>query len=114
MNYELRFHNIRIAWRNLMKYKVQNTIAVLCLAVGMVCFSVTFIITQRMWQYWKREGGDPRRAKVELFTQVDSLVYVEPEVIQRVAGSHLPSIDFIDIHEWDFGAHIKFFDHEGK
>lgn len=114
MKTKLIFQDIKVAWRNLMKYKTQNVIAVLCLAVGMVCFSVTFIITQRMWQYWMREGGDPRRAKVELFTQGDSLVYVEPEVIQRVAGSHLPSIDFIDIHQWDFGAHIKFIDLEGK
>ena len=114
MKTKLIFQDIKVAWRNLMKYKTQNVIAVLCLAVGMVCFSVTFIITQRMWQYWMREGGDPRHAKVELFTQGDSLVYVEPEVIQRVAGSHLPSIDFIDIHQWDFGAHIKFIDLEGK
>lgn len=114
MNNKLTFQNIKVAWRNLMKYKTQNIIAVLCLAVGMVCFSVTFIITQRMWQYWMREGGDPRRAKVELFTQGDSLIFVEPEVIQRVGNSHLPSIDFIDIHQWDFGAHIKFIDLEGK
>ena len=46
----LAFHNIRIAWRNLMKYKVQNIISVLCLAVGMVVFSLTFILSQRTWQ----------------------------------------------------------------
>ena len=50
MNFELKMHNIRIAWRNLMKYKVQNIISVLCLAVGMVIFSSTFIFTQRAWQ----------------------------------------------------------------
>ncbi len=92
MNYGLKTHNIRIAWRNLLKYKVQNIIAVLCLAVGMVFFSLTFILTQRTWQYFKRVGGDSHRAKVELFTKQDSLVFVEPSVIQRVANSHLPSI----------------------
>lgn len=29
-------HNLKIAWRNILKYKVQNTISILSLAVGMV------------------------------------------------------------------------------
>ncbi len=29
------------AWRNLLKYKVQNTISIACLAVGVVCFAIT-------------------------------------------------------------------------
>ena len=114
MNYELKLHNIRIAWRNLLKYKVQNTIAVLCLAVGMVCFSMTSIITHRAWQSWKREGGDPRRAKVELYTQNDSILSVCPNDIQRIADSHLPSIDFIDINNGGIGVPLDFTDFEGK
>lgn len=114
MNYELKMHNIRIAWRNLMKYKVQNIIAVLCLAVGMVFFSLTFILTQRTWQYFKRVGGDSHRAKVELFTKQDSLVFVEPSVIQRVANSHLPSIEFIDIHDWEMSTRQNIIDLDGK
>ena len=37
----LFLHNIKSSWRNLMKYKVQNAISILCLAVGIVCFAVT-------------------------------------------------------------------------
>ena len=29
------------AWRNLLKYKVQNAISIACLAVGVVCFAIT-------------------------------------------------------------------------
>ena len=29
------------AWRNLLKYKVQNAISILCLAAGVVCFAIT-------------------------------------------------------------------------
>ena len=29
------------AWRNLLKYKVQNVISIACLAVGVVCFAIT-------------------------------------------------------------------------
>ena len=32
------------AWRNLLKYKVQNIISIACLAVGVVCFAITMHI----------------------------------------------------------------------
>lgn len=35
-------HHLKIAWRNLLKYKTQNIISILCLSVGVVCFSVVF------------------------------------------------------------------------
>ena len=35
-------HNLKTAWRNLLKYKVQNIISIACLAVGVVCFAVVF------------------------------------------------------------------------
>ena len=35
-------HHLKIAWRNLLKYKTQNIISILCLSVGVVCFSVMF------------------------------------------------------------------------
>lgn len=114
MNLNLSLHNIRIAWRNLMKYKTQNVIAILCLAVGLVFFSLTFILTQRAWQHTMRKGGDPRRATVQLFTQQDSLVFIEPDIIQCISNAHLPSIEFIDINIWAIGTTSTFIDHEGK
>ena len=111
---KLSFHNMRVAWRNLMKYKTQNVIAVLCLAVGLVCFSTTFIITQRVRQSWMREGGDPRRARIELRTQSDSIVFFSADDMKRIADSHLPSIEIIDINYWDLGAATDFTDLEGK
>ena len=32
------------AWRNLLKYKVQNAISIACLAVGVVCFAITVLM----------------------------------------------------------------------
>ncbi|MCQ2212537.1 MAG: hypothetical protein MJZ36_02740 [Bacteroidaceae bacterium] len=34
-------HNLTIAWRNLMKYKLQTSISIISLAVGMVCFALS-------------------------------------------------------------------------
>lgn len=37
-------HYFKIAWRNLLKYKIQNVISVFSLAVGVVCFAITLYI----------------------------------------------------------------------
>ncbi len=34
-------HNLKIAWRNLLKYKLQTSISILSLTVGMVCFALS-------------------------------------------------------------------------
>ena len=37
-------HYLKTAWRNLLKYKTQNAISTLSLAVGVVCFAITLYI----------------------------------------------------------------------
>ena len=34
-------NSLATAWRNLLKYKIQNAISILCLAAGVVCFAIT-------------------------------------------------------------------------
>lgn len=41
-------HNLKIAWRNLMKYKMQNLVSVVALAVGMVAMAVSLCVYDRM------------------------------------------------------------------
>lgn len=112
MNYELILLNIRLAWRNLMKYKVQNIISVLCLSVGMVVFSMTFISTYRSWQAMQH-AGDSRRAIV-YFSKQNSNLYITPDILQRIEGRHLPSIGFIDINLEACSTVTTFVDPKGK
>ena len=112
MNYELILLNIRLAWRNLMKYKVQNIISVFCLAVGMVVFSMTFISTYRSWQAMQH-AGDSRRAIV-YFSKQNSNLYITPDILQRIEGRHLPSIGFIDINLEACSTVTTFVDPKGK
>lgn len=42
-------HNLKSGWRNIMKYKVQNIVSVLCLSVGIICFGVTLYFTNAFW-----------------------------------------------------------------
>ncbi len=41
-------HNLKIAWRNLMKYKMQNLVSAVALAVGMVAMAVSVCVYDRM------------------------------------------------------------------
>lgn len=43
-------HNLIIGWRNILKYKTQNIISVLCLSFGVLCFAVTLYFADVMWQ----------------------------------------------------------------
>jgi len=43
-------HNLKAAWRNILKYKVQNTISVLCLSVGVILFGITLYFTNILWE----------------------------------------------------------------
>ena len=45
-------HYLKIAIRNLLKYKLQNIISILCLAVGVVCFTVTFHFVVEIWKLY--------------------------------------------------------------
>lgn len=45
-------HYLKIAIRNLLKYKLQNIISILCLAVGIVCFTVTFHFVVEIWKLY--------------------------------------------------------------
>lgn len=40
-NLIMLFHHLKTSYRNLLKYKVQNAISILCLAAGVVCFAIT-------------------------------------------------------------------------
>ena len=114
MNNELISRTVRASWRNLMKYKMQNIISVLCLAVGMVLFSATFIFLLRAWQLWQRVGGDPRRAQVELWTSEGKRHSVNHDDERRIYEANLSSIDFIDLDWYAVGTVAPFTDQKGK
>ena len=55
-------HNLKTAWRNLLRYKVQNIISIACLAVGVVCFAVVFQVGSadlKEMYYTKYDTGRP-------------------------------------------------------
>lgn len=119
MNYKLILHNINAAWRDLMKYKVQNIISVFCLAVGMTCFCVTLFLLNSFKEFSDRVymgGGD--RCVVALHEKNDSSmdgnVYFTPERLKLLADSHLSSIRFIDPNESIYTGYTPIKDKKGR
>lgn len=62
----LLLQNIRVSLRNLMKYKAQNLISILCLAVGIVCFTVTLHFVVETWYLAADETNASRSATFTL------------------------------------------------
>ena len=52
-------HYLKIAWRNLMKYKVQNTVCIIGLAVGFVCFALSTLWISYEMTYDTSSGCRP-------------------------------------------------------
>ena len=65
-------HNLKLAWRNLMKYKLQNTINILALAAGMVTLVAVLFIGKHM--------KDPNICKEPYFDRtVQIKAYTQPK-----------------------------------
>ena len=66
-------HNLKAAWRNILKYKVQNTISVLCLSVGVICFAATFVAVKdtHILPFAEKYFND----KIEFLVKRDGMVY---------------------------------------
>ena len=119
MNIRMILPTVRIAWRDLMKYKVQNLISVFCLAVGMVCFCVMPLFLHSAWRVGKRwPEGEASLAWMNLHEKEDStmsgIVYFTPEMLKQVSDSHLSSIRFIEPNQSIYQGHMDIKDKKGK
>ena len=120
MNIRMILPTVRIAWRDLMKYKMQNLISVFCLAVGMVCFCVMLLFQHSAWRVGTRwfTGGEASLAWMTLHEKEDStmsgIVYFTPEMLKQVSDSHLSSIRFIEPNQSIYQGHTVIKDKKGK
>ena len=60
-------HNLTSGWRNILKYKTQNIISVLCIAVGVLIFSITLYGMRTVYYNLLRPMWDESRTKVYLY-----------------------------------------------
>ena len=65
----LIIHNLKAAWRNIQKYKVQNTISVLCLSVGVICFAISLYFINVLWQDVEKKYFQDNRVECDIWVE---------------------------------------------
>lgn len=60
-------HNLTSGWRNILKYKTQNIISVLCIAVGVLILSITLYGMRTLYYNAIRPMWDESRTQIHLY-----------------------------------------------
>lgn len=68
----LIIHNLKAAWRNILKHKVQNTISVLCLSVGVICFAISLYFINVLWQNVEKKYFQDNRVECDIWAEGQS------------------------------------------
>lgn len=111
-------HHIKTAWRNMLKYKTQNFISILCLAVGVVCFSIVLKTVSCIVTEIYFDNIDSNVVKVRIYEKGDGnaggefavnadgmdvakekALRADCDFINRLNGLNLPSIREIQFAE---------------
>lgn len=94
MNITLFLSNLRTSVRNLMKYKVQNVISILCLAVGIICFTVTFHLVSGIWTL---NYEDSKSHRIDFFESKEhnEVMPVSREMFQKLIDQKPASIEYL-------------------
>lgn len=70
---ELTIHNMTAGWRNILKYKVQNIISVICLSFGVLCFAITVYIINVCWEQYAKDAVLQGRTEVMVHKKDNSM-----------------------------------------
>lgn len=109
----LFYHNLKSGWRNILKYKVQNTVSILCLSVGIICFGITLYFTNAWWHdSLKKELDSKYINSWGINSDVDGIV---PKIIAFADSlQQLPSVKSVLFHEGVISKEFTFRGKNGK
>lgn len=93
-------HNLKMAWRNIIKYRMQNILSVVCLAVGVICLTLCLYLVNIDYNSNNRFANKKNIVKVDVppFERTDLTV---DERIEQLA--HLPGVKEL-MYKYDMGA----------
>ena len=104
-------HYLKIAWRNLLKYKFQSLISALCLSIGIVCFSYTYQFVETVAPTDHRPHYD-RRLNLSL---VNNRAFSSNEITRMEEELRHAGVEAVTAYSK--GLHTRevvFFDQEGQ
>lgn len=106
-------HHIKIAVRNLLKYRIQNLISILCLAVGIVCFSmVNYYLNQQLDNPDKHLPHYDQMGLLRLKEEKGKYHGIGEEEARQLTSHSLPGVDLITFFYGSFDGEITFLDQQ--
>lgn len=116
MNMNLFTSNLCTSVRNLLKYKTQNIITILCLAVGIICFAVTCHFIIEAWKFNYIYGQDDKCTGVWFFENDDCKMTkaLDDSEYQRLIDMKPSSIDQVLFNEHNYRGVWSLNDLDGK
>ena len=91
-------HYLKIAWRNLLKYKMQSVISIMGLAVGMICFVVCNkrLADELLWNGRLEKSGETYELVVRITD--GELVPVADREMAEAVRDEFPEVDDITLY----------------
>ena len=86
-------HYLKIAWRNLWKYKVQSVVSMTGLAVCVLCFSICLYVCRLMWATDRCFPKKERIAEVVLNGPHGDFSGIPLDLLDKLRGMHSPAIE---------------------
>lgn len=105
-------HYLKVAWRNLLKYKVHHLISVLCLAIGIVCYSLADYFIGRS-DYYSSLPDAERRIILRLSSKeqpYDAGFTVED--ISRMEEWSVDGLTALSVESYSRSTEVSVIDHE--
>lgn len=106
-------HYISTAWRHMLKYKTQNLISILCLAVGVVCFALTIqtVLTAATVTYSRQIKAGIHLVRIEVSdTAQQCLRNVDSTMIAQIYQHNLQSVRDVEFWLNPLGTNFTFED----
>lgn len=79
---ELAIHNLKAGWRNILRYKTQNIISIVCLSFGVLCFAIALYWINVAWCNYGRGAVMQDRTGVSFFKDYDPVSLKGSEIVK--------------------------------
>ena len=93
-------HNLIIGWRNILKYKTQNIISVLCLSLGVLCFGITLYFADVIWQNLGKPFVMKKAVGIESRDGENALDVINNRDIAKI--KQLPMVEYVNYFNSDY------------
>lgn len=93
-------HNLIIGWRNILKYKTQNIISVLCLSLGVLCFGITLYFADVIWQNLGKPFVMKKAVGIESRDGENALDVINNRDIAKI--KQLPMVEYVNYFDSDY------------